>query len=114
MGVQKVMTEETKLLEDIINAVNKEFERACTKHPKFPKDIVHMVSVVAEEAGEAVRAANILSMEKGSIEEVKKELIETAAMCVRTLLEINKQEFFSHDSRGDIVITKRDLNAMEE
>jgi len=38
-----------------------------------------------EEAGEVTRAVLHLAYEGGSIEDVRKELIQTAAMCMRML-----------------------------
>lgn len=58
---------------------------AIQKHPEFPDNVVEMVAIMAEEAGEAIRAANNYQHENGSIEELKEELFQTAAMCLRCL-----------------------------
>lgn len=58
---------------------------AIQKHPEFPENIVEMVAIMAEEAGEAIRAANNYQHESGTIEELKEELYQTAAMCIRCL-----------------------------
>lgn len=62
-----------------------ELKRARNKHPKFPKDIIHAVDVMMEEAGESVRAAQQFTYENISIDEVKKEITQTGAMCLRIL-----------------------------
>ena len=62
-----------------------EVERAREKHPQWPDDIIHAVAIVAEESGEAVRAALNHVYHGGSIEEVRTELVQTAAMCIRML-----------------------------
>lgn len=75
---------------DIVVKVHEELKRAEEKHPHFPVDIIHMVSIMNEESGEAVRAGLNYFYEQGDIEEVKNELIQTAAMCFRCLQNIEK------------------------
>ena len=63
-----------------------ELERAKKKHPDFPRSIVGMVSIMAEEAGEAIREANRIEDDGiGDLAALRTELIQTAAMCVRCL-----------------------------
>lgn len=59
--------------------------RAEKVHPYWPKDIVHAVSIMNEEAGESIRAALNHVYHGESIQEVKDELIQTGAMVVRCL-----------------------------
>ena len=70
-----------------------ELDRACEKHPQFPTDIIHQVAVVGEEAGEALRAAMNLAYEDGDVDELKKELVQTAASCIRVLFKIAEGEY---------------------
>lgn len=72
------------LMAEILNEV----QRAEKKHPEWPDDIIHRVAIVAEESGEAVRAALNYHYESGPMDEVKKELIQTAATCIRMLKSI--------------------------
>ena len=69
-------------------AIERELKYAEKKHPDFAKDLVHKTAVLAEEAGEAVRAALMHEYEDGSIEDVKLELLQTAAVCIRILREL--------------------------
>lgn len=70
---------------NIITEVLDELSRAENKHPIWPVDVIHQVAIINEESGEATRAALQLIYEGGGIEEVKKEVIQTAAMCLRFL-----------------------------
>ena len=62
-----------------------EVERAEGKHPQWPDDIIHAVAIVAEESGEAVRAALNHVYHGGAIDDVRTELVQTAATCIRAL-----------------------------
>lgn len=73
----------------ICDEIYDELLKAMTQHPKFPADLIHQIAIMSEEAGEAVRAANLAVHESGSIDDVRKELVQTAAMCVRCLLNID-------------------------
>lgn len=59
-------------MNNFYSEIAEELDRAKKKHPDFPRSIVGMVSIMAEEAGEAIRT----------------ELIQTAAMCIRCLENI--------------------------
>lgn len=77
----------------IIRDILVELKRAKEKHPEFPDRIVPMTAIMAEEAGEAIREANLIQFENaGTMEQYEKELKQTAAMCIRILeiLEQNK------------------------
>ena len=68
-----------------IKEILKELERARDKHPDWPTDILHQIAIVNEEAGEATRASLHFYYENGSMDNVRKELTQTAAMCLRML-----------------------------
>lgn len=73
-----------------VDAMLKELERAKSKHPTWPTDIVHQVAVMVEEAGEALRAVLNSAYEGGNIEEVRREVIQTGAMAIRVLMNLEK------------------------
>jgi len=76
VGIEKM--ERYKLIEE-------ELEHAQKKHPNFPKDMFQQLAIMQEEAGEVTKAVLHFHYENGTIEHVKEELIQTAAMCVRML-----------------------------
>jgi len=71
--------------ENLLGDIVKEYKKACEKHPEWPSDILHQIAIVNEESGEATRASLQFVYEKGSIEDVRKELLQTGAMCLRML-----------------------------
>ena len=74
-----------------IRAIIAEHYRAECLHPDWPADIIHAVAIVAEESGEAVRAALQYVYEDGSLEDLRVELVQTAAMCIRTLVNMREE-----------------------
>lgn len=73
---------------DAVSLILDEVQRATNKHPHWPGDIIHAVSIMNEESGEAIRAALDHVYAGKSIEEVKKELIQTGAMAIRCLVNL--------------------------
>lgn len=72
----------------IFEVIDAEVERAESKHPDYPKDMYKQLAIMQEEAGEVTKAVLHYEYEFGSLNDVKKELIQTAAMCVRMLKNI--------------------------
>jgi NTP pyrophosphatase (non-canonical NTP hydrolase) len=72
-----------RIMLDIIYAV----EKAEEKHPHFPIDIVHQSAILAEESGELVQAALDYYYHNGDRDNVKKEALDTIAVCIRILKE---------------------------
>lgn len=68
-----------------VDLVLAELARAEAKHPKWPTDIIHQAAIVAEESGEAVQAALQFVYEGGTMEDLKKELVQTATVALRML-----------------------------
>ena len=79
---------DTAKLTKYSNLILAEYRRAKDLHPLWPDDIIHAVAIMCEESGEAIRAALNLQYESSNIEDLEKELIETAAMCLRCLVNI--------------------------
>lgn len=74
---------------EIIKAALMELDRARALHPVWPEDTIHATAIMLEEAGEVLQAANnlVAGHKGGTVEDVRKEVIETMAMCLRLLLE---------------------------
>jgi hypothetical protein len=78
--------------QNAVAAICSELKKAIIKHPKFPTDIIHAVSIMNEEAGESIREALNLVYEDGSIDNLIKEVTQTGAMCLRILENIEHLE----------------------
>ena len=74
--------------EEVIQMIQAELARAEIKHPSWPSDQIHAAAIVTEECGELMRAAVQYELEKGSIENIEEEAIQTAATCIRLLKDI--------------------------
>lgn len=70
--------------------IQKELQRANKLHPNFPKDMFQQLAIMQEEAGEVTKAVLDYHFGKDTIEHVREELIQTAAMCVRMLQNLPK------------------------
>jgi len=78
---------------EIIALIYAEVARAKEKFPRWPTEAfdngrVEIAAIIAEEAGEVVKAA--LNMRPGdphttTREEYRQEIVQTAAMCIRAL-----------------------------
>ena len=77
---------------DITEEIIQELDSAIKKHPKFPCDLIHMVAIMNEEAGESIRAALNYIYEGGTLNELEVELKQTAAMCIRCLVEMYRKD----------------------
>lgn len=84
------------MTEKIYTLIDMELEKAKRKHPVFPFSPVERCSIMIEEAGEAVQAAN--DMFFGEINDatqkelLRTELLHTACVCVRILEAMEKEE----------------------
>lgn len=72
--------------EEIFKSIEEELQKAEEKHPNWPSNIFEQMAIVNEEAGEAVRACLHLKHENGGEHDIHDELIQTAAMCIRMLI----------------------------
>lgn len=75
---------------EIIGDVLDELCRAETKYPDWPTDLIHQVAIMQEESGEAIRAALNHVYHGEPIEDVRAELVQTAAMCLRCLKNLER------------------------
>ena len=65
--------------------IQQELDRAEKKHPDFPQDMFRQLAIMQEEAGEVTKAVLHYHYENGTLEDVREELVQTAAMCLRML-----------------------------
>ncbi len=71
---------------DKINGqILRELNAAERQFPDWPIEIDRGVAIMMEEAGETQKAAIDYSYGRGTKGEIKTELIQTAAMCIRML-----------------------------
>ena len=84
--------------EEIYLLINEELEKAKSKFPLWPDDVIHSVAVMAEESGECIKAALDLTYSDGTKEHLEDELIQTAAMCVRCIENLRNSETFPRQS----------------
>ena len=76
---------------EIVDNILHELNLAKQKHQYFPPNVVEMVAIMAEEAGEAIQVANDINYsttydERKALKEcLIRELSHTAAMCIRTI-----------------------------
>ncbi len=82
-------------MNDDLNAVFSEVERAMRKFPTWPTDPLHALAVLGEEFGELTKEALQLVYEphKTNMTEVRKEAIQTAAMALRFVASLDRYEF---------------------
>jgi hypothetical protein len=75
----------------VLHKIVDELIRAEQKFPNWPDDLVHGVAIVAEESGEAVRGCLRLVYEGDTENAYRVELIRTAAVCVRALVDLDRR-----------------------
>lgn len=71
------------------NVIDAELNKAKQKHPDFPNDPFKQLAIMQEEAGEVTKAVLHFHYEGGKLDDIRKELIQTAAMCMRMLEKID-------------------------
>lgn len=81
-------------LNPILAAVVAEVEKATRKFPTWPTRIIDAGNVVSEEAGELAKACLQVTYEKHkeTLEGVRMEAIQTAAMCLRFLASMDRYD----------------------
>lgn len=95
----------------ILSAIVSEISRAATKFPTWPVRGIDAAAVVAEESGELQQAALQATYEGGSVEAVRKEAIQTAAMAIQFLLNLSVTEFSRCEQIPKAVLRSREGEA---
>jgi malate synthase len=78
-------------MQEIIKEIEDELERAETIYPDYPFDLIHRVAIMIEEAGETMRAALNHEYHGDSLDLVREEAVQTAAMCIRLIDSIDNE-----------------------
>ena len=73
--------------------IDAELTRAKKKHPDFPEDLFRQLAIMQEESGEVAKAVLDYHFANGSIEDVRIELAQTGAMCMRMLEAIGNGNY---------------------
>lgn len=75
----------------LFDEIADEIARAILKFPTWPTDPIHAMSVVSEESGELTKSVLecVYEPEKSSVDDVRIEAIQVAAMAVRFLLSLD-------------------------
>jgi NTP pyrophosphatase (non-canonical NTP hydrolase) len=77
--------------------IQAEIDRAVRKFPTWPTDPLHALAVLGEEYGELNKAVLQLTYEPSkagsSVQEVRKEAIQTAAMALRFVMSLDKYQY---------------------
>lgn len=81
--------------EKIFKEIEEELNKAVEKFPLWPTDPLHAVAILGEEFGELTKDTLELVYEpnKTSLDNLKKEALQTAAMAIRFLKSIDTYEF---------------------
>lgn len=83
-----------------IHKIIEELKKAEEKFPGFPHDIVHCACIVAEEAGEMVKAAlDYYYGRSDNQEKLRKEIAQTGAMAIRFLLRMLDSGHYPNQKR---------------
>lgn len=93
-----VQHENTMVASDaVMAAIRNEIDRAVRKFPTWPTDPLHALAVLGEEYGELNKAVLQLTYEPhkdgSSLNEVRKEAIQTAAMALRFVMSLDKYQY---------------------
>ena len=79
---------ETEAIRVISNDIYLELERSNMKHGEMPENMFEQITIVNEEIGEVSKAILDFHYEDGTLDDVRKELIQSCAMCVKMLLKM--------------------------
>lgn len=92
-GIQKMSA-----IENIFQSIAEHVLYAEKKHPGWPDDQIHAVGIITEEVGEAMKEAiDYTYFTDGRIEQavilekLERELFQSAAVCVRALIAIQRK-----------------------
>lgn len=75
--------------EQVFALVRAELDKARTKYPHWPSDMVHAAAIASEEDGEVIRSVNCYFFRQGddTWADIEKEAVQAIAMWVRFLTD---------------------------
>ena len=77
--------------QDSFEEVLAEVNKARGQHSSWPDNVLEATAIISEESGEAIREAlQITQGEHQNYADLRKEVIQTAAVCIRWLSETNE------------------------
>ena len=79
--------------------IDGELQIAIQKHPNWPKDLFIQHTILAEEVGEVAKAILHLKYEDGTVQGLYKEILQSAAMCMRMLDYLQVQYYIDGGKR---------------
>ena len=79
----------------IVDEVAIEMSKAVAKFPKWPTDPLHAIAILGGEYGELNKAVlqNTYEPHKTSVDEIRMEAIQTAAMAIRFLMSLETYKY---------------------
>ena len=88
---------------EIFQEITGEIGRATAKFPTWPSDPLHALAVLGEEYGELNKAVLQMTYEpqKTSLKEVQSEALQTAAMAVRFMLNLQNYDYRQSNQLGN-------------
>jgi NTP pyrophosphatase (non-canonical NTP hydrolase) len=76
--------------EEIVKEILSEIDSSIEKHGDLPQDMFQQITIVNEEVGEANKAVLHFHYEGGNLRDVRKELIQSAAMCIKMISQLGE------------------------
>lgn len=75
-----------------MNLILNELKAAKEKWPNWVNDPIHAAGILNEESGELMQACLDFSYSNGGIEQIRKEAMQTGAMAIRFLENIDEYQ----------------------
>lgn len=74
---------------EVYAAVSAELQRARTRYPWWPQDMIHAAAIASEESGEVVKAVNnhVWAQGHDTPDDIRAEAVQAIAMWVRFLTD---------------------------
>lgn len=86
--------------------IERELKRAERLHPQYPSNLYQQLAIMQEEAGEVTKAVLDYHYERGTLSQIREEVIQTAAMCMRMLENLPLGEKKIVNNNTDSVVLK--------